>query len=199
MKYALAIFTTAFAINANAMVLFEPMVAYEVSGSTNIQYTPAGQALEGVAKLDGQSSDSISYGARLGWVFGNGAWIAGEYMAASGGKIKYDTHEDKFERESIGADLGMWMGRWNLWVGYNFTDKLNITQPNATKKDEITGTAVRAGIGFLVFRHLSINVEGAYRTYTEGKSESDAVYQNMPQYVDKYNQTTVTAGLSIPF
>ncbi|WP_413580898.1 hypothetical protein [Bdellovibrio sp. HCB288] len=199
MKSALVLLLTVFALKSHAMVLFEPMAAYEVSGSTAIEFTPAGEAIKGVSKLDGTHSGSISYGARLGWVFDNAAWFAGEYMAASGGKIKYDTHEDEFTRESYGMDLGMWLGRWNLWVGYNIGDKLNITQQGATEKDEITGTAIRAGIGFLVFRHLAINVEGAYRTYNDGKSETDTVYDNMDQYVDKFNQTTVTAGLSFPF
>ncbi len=199
MKLALAAFVTLFALNAKAMIWFEPMVSYEGSGSTTVEYTAAGKTLKGMAFDNGTSQGAINYGARLGWLANNGMWFAGEYMASSNGKIKYDSHEDQFERECIGADLGVWLDRWNLWVGYNFTDKLNVTPLNATKKDEMTGTAIRVGIGYILFRHLAFNVEGAYRTYSEGKSVNDTALNDFPTYINKFTQTTVSAGFSFPF
>jgi hypothetical protein len=199
MKLALAAFLTLFSLSANAMVWFEPMVSYEGSGSTAVDFTAAGKALKGISSDNGTSEGAINYGARLGWMTQGQVWFAGEYMASSNGKIKYDNHEDEFTRECIGADLGVWLGRWNFWVGYNFSDKLNVTQLNASQKDEMSGTAVRLGIGFIVFRHLAFNVEGAYRTYTEGKSVNDTVLNDFPTYISKFTQTTVSAGLSFPF
>ncbi|QLY26598.1 hypothetical protein [Bdellovibrio sp. KM01] len=199
MKYVLATLVTLIAVSANAMIWFEPMVSYEASGTTAVDFTTAGKALKGVASDNGTSLGAVNYGARLGWLGKNQVWFAGEYMAASGGKIKYNTREDEFERESIGADLGVWLDRWNLWVGYNFTDKLKVTPLNATQQDEITGTAIRVGIGYILARHLAFNVEGAYRTYNEGKSVNDTTLNDFPTYIDKFTQTTVSAGFSFPF
>lgn len=199
MRLIMAAVVSLFAVQAHAMIWFEPMVSYEASGSTEIQYTAAGQILKGVASDKGIQTGGVNYGARLGYLFQNKIWFAGEYMASAEGKIKYDTHEDKYTRESMGADLGVWLDRWNLWVGYNVKDTLWVTQQNATEKDEITGTAVRVGIGYMLFRHLVLNVEGALRTYDKGLSTTDAVFNDMPTNVKKFTQTTINVGLSFPF
>jgi hypothetical protein len=200
MRLIMAAVVSLFVFKANALIWFEPMVSYEASGTTAIEYTAAGQASKGVSKENGTHTGGVNYGGRLGYLFdSNKFWFAGEYMASADGQIKYDTHEDKYTRESMGADIGMWFDRWNLWVGYNFQDTLNVTRINVTEKDVIKGTAIRLGIGYMIFRHVVLNVEGALRTYTEGKSTTDTVTNDFPNYIKTFTQTTVNVGLSFPF
>lgn len=199
MRLILAAAISLFAFKANAMIWFEPMVSYEASGSTEIEYTLAGQSVKSVKSEDGIHTGGVNYGARLAYLFDSKVWFGAEYMASAEGTIKYDTHEDKYTRESMGASLGVWVDRWNLWVGYNFQDTLNVTREGATEKDQITGKAVRVGMGYMMFRHVIFNVEGAFRSYDKGTSKTDSVTNDFPNYVDKFTQTTVHAGLSFPF
>ncbi|MFS4460691.1 hypothetical protein [Bdellovibrio sp. HCB2-146] len=200
MKFAAALFITLIGMQAHAGFLFEPMVAYEM-GSNNVEFTSDGQGIVGVDKIKSDNS-AINYGARLGFLFApSGFWFAGNYNVASSGKAKFDTHEDTFERTTIGLDIGFWRGRWNFFVGYNFSDKLDFMQVNGTDKDHVTGTSIRAGIGFLLYHHIAFNLEGVMHTYTAGSDESGStIFQSdFEKYVKSFNQISYSAGLSFPF
>ncbi len=198
MKALLFFLMSLISFQAKASFFIEPMVSYEM-GSSNIDFTAAGTALKGFS-TDKSTNSAINYGGRLGYITSSGFWLAGDYSAATSGKSKYDLHEDKFDRTAIGADIGMWSGRWNFWLGYNFTDKLEITQQGNTEKDKVSGTSMKVGIGYILLPHVIFNVEYAYRTYTKGDEASvDTTYANFDQYVSKYNMQSFSAGFSFPF
>lgn len=198
MKFAIALIVSVISFQASAGLFIEPMVAYE-GGSSNLEYTLAGTALRGMS-VDKRTTTAISYGGRLGYISDSGIWLAGDYSTTTSGKYKSDLQENTFVRTAIGADLGVWNGRWNLWVGYNFSDKLEITQQGSTQKDFVKGASAKVGIGYLLFQHVVFNIEYTYRMYTAGEvNSSDVVFADFPTYVKNFTQQSYSAGLSFPF
>lgn len=199
MKLLIAAFAILICAQAKAGILFEPMVSYEM-GKTNTEFTTAGAGVTGVSEAKADNT-AVSYGGRLGLLFSNGFWLAGDYRMSSSGKMKFDSHEDTYNRTTIGADMGMWFGRWNFWAGYNFSDKLDFEQPGGTGKEHVSGYSVKAGLAYLIYHHIAFNLEYGLHTYNKGdQSSADMVYgNNFSQYVNKFTQQSYSAGLSFPF
>ncbi|MDG0816268.1 outer membrane beta-barrel protein [Bdellovibrio svalbardensis] len=198
MKFAFILFASLISLQAHAGILFEPMVSYE-SGSNNIEFTTAGATMRGMSS-DKSTNSAVNYGARLGYLFSSGFWFAGDYSAATSGKSKFDLHEDSFDRTAMGVDLGMWNGRWNFWLGYNISDKLEFTQATNTEKEYVSGTSMKVGIGYLLFNHIAFNIEYTYRNYTTGdEKSSDIAFSDFSTYTKSFTQQSYSAGLSFPF
>lgn len=144
--------------SAHAGFLAEPWLGYE-SGTT--QCTNASSGADCGAKSTG-----FDYGARLGWMFGGGFWLAAEYMGGSG-TIKYDdgSADDKSESTILGAALGVDLASGlRLFAGYGFSDSLKV---KSTTDITFKGTSAKVGLGYKFKNNVSVNLEYIMETITK--------------------------------
>lgn len=199
-KYFQLVFIAAlfFTLNAHAIFFIEPMVSYEM-GSSKIEFTSAGTAMSGATSLT-TANTATNYGMRLGYVFGSGYWLAGTYSGASTGISKLTTSEWTYNREVTGADIGMMSGRWNLWLGYNFSDKYVFKHTLNAGNDYGIGSSMKIGIGYWIYDHIVFYVEHIQRVYTAGQQDgADALYTDYKSNIMSFNQQCTNVGLSFPF
>jgi hypothetical protein len=145
--------------SAHAGFLAEPWVGYE-SGAT--QCTNATSGADCGAKTTG-----FDYGARLGWMFGGGFWLAAEYMGGSG-TIKYDdgSSDDKSETTILGATLGFDMASGlRFFAGYGFSDSYKVKSSSSDLT--FKGTSAKVGLGYKFKNNVSVNLEYYMETFTK--------------------------------
>lgn len=146
MKYLLALFIFSLAAPASAGVFVEPYLGY-ATGHFEHTITVNGTTLQ---RIDTDFSGA-AYGARAGLKFATVA-IGGEYQ---GGSMDFSGAGGGFKPKDLGVFAGLFLpGGLRFWGTYFFK----------SKSDSIEGHGMKGGIGYLMMKHLSLNVE--YLTYT---------------------------------
>lgn len=146
-------------MSAHAGFMAEPWIGYE-SGTTQCTYATSGNDC-------GAKNTGYDYGARLGWMFGGGFWLAAEYTGGSG-TIKYDNGaaDDTSEQTVIGASLGFDMASGlRFFAGYGLTDSLKVKSSSSDMT--LKGTEVKVGLGYKFKNNISLNLEYHMDTYTK--------------------------------
>lgn len=177
-------------VSARAGFMAEPWLGYE-SGKTDCTNVVGGDC--------GAKSTGTGYGARLGWMFSGGYWLAGEYMGGSG-TIKYDDSsvaDDNFEHTTLGATLGFDfpMG-FRVFAGYGFSNSLK--DKSASAEVTFKGTSSRVGLGYKFHNSLSVNLEYHTDTYTKF-DVSSFTDLDISTLFSKFNSTRTMLTLSYVF
>lgn len=177
---AIAILTS---ISANASLLIEPHLGYNVSG---------GQAVYGTQKYD---YTGAQYGARLGMqALG---FMGGLDYTHSSFNLKNTTIATSASSTDASTqdDIGVFVG-YNApilirgWIGYYFSTKLKY--PSNTS-DYYTGTATELGLGFTPMPLISLNV--MYRMIAFSKAH----YSDGTSGTVTYSPKEIVLGVSLPF
>jgi hypothetical protein len=188
MKKILATLVLFVGFQAHAAVLLEPFLGYNQStlnttmSGTDTKYTNTG----------------MEYGARIGYKFTQGFWIAGEYTGGSG-KSKPDTAgatDNDYANTTLGAVFGYDYSHFRFWAGYGFSDKSTIKQTGQADAD-YTGTSMKVGLGFRPTQIVSINFEYIMPKYTK-VSQSGTDY-DVSTLFTKFDISGMALSVSFPF
>jgi len=185
----IAILAMVLGVQANAGVIVEPFVGYDQS--TLKTTTTAGAS-------DGSTNSGLDYGARLGYRFNQGFWVAAEYAGGSG-KSKSDTagvEDSDYSKSAMGAVFGYSTGRWNFWGGYGFSDTITVKQSGAADMD-ITGTNLKVGAGFRAASNVSVNLEYIMPKYT--KIKASGMEFDVDSIYSKFDTSGAMLSVSFPF
>jgi len=185
----LCVFILVLGVQAKAGFLAEPFVGYDQS---TLKYTDTG------GTSSGSTSSGMDYGARLGYRFNQGLVLALEYAGGSG-TTKSDTvgtADSDYTKAAMGVIIGYDFGRFSIWGGYGFSDK--ITSKTTGQADtDITGTNFKVGFGYKVVNHVSVNLDyiiPKYTKFTNSGTESD-----ISTFFTKYDASGAMVSVSFPF
>ena len=184
MKIFLPLLIALFGVQAHAGFMIEPFLGID-SGALKTT-TLAGQD-------SSSSSQGFAYGARFGYRFANPVWITAEYMGASD---KDDSNsKTELSRTSLSAVFGYDFGKFNLWAGYGFSDKMKVKM---TPEIDVSGSNLRFGGGYKAENHVSINLDLIISNYTKASLNGSAEVE-LDQIYSKFAYTTVMLSVSAPF
>lgn len=189
MNKILSLIVLVLGVQAQAGVLLEPFVGYD-------QTTQKTTDISGTN--DGSTNSGMDYGARLGYKFGRGFWLAAEYTGGSG-KSKSDTAgtpDSDYTRTALGAVIGYDFGRVNLWAGYGASDKVTIKQTGSADAD-VTGTNMKVGVGVKAANHVAINLEYGIPKYT--KITTGGTEYTISNLYSKFDTSGAMLSVSFPF
>jgi hypothetical protein len=176
-------------VQANAGFLAEPFIGYD---QTTAKTTD-------VSATDGGSKNSgMDYGARLGFRFTQGYWVAAEYAGGSG-TSKSDTTgtaDMDYTRTALGAVFGYDYGQFGFWGGYGFSDKLTIKATGSTDT-VFAGTNFKVGVGYRPMMHVSVNLEYVIPKYT--KVTVNSVETDLSTFYTKFDTSGAMLSVSFPF
>ena len=180
----LAIGFFAIALSANASLLIEPHLGYNVSG---------GQASFSNAKYD---YSGAQYGARLGAQF-LGVMGGFDYTHSTYTLDKTAVGSSKVSADQKQDDLGIFVGYnapilLRAWFGYYFSSKRTQTETGSfgANGDWYKGTGTELGVGFTPLPLVSLNI--MYRMFSYDK-------QNSGTLSTKYEPKEIVLGVSVPF
>lgn len=189
MNKLLCVFIMVLGVQANAGFLAEPFVGYDQS---TFKYTDIG------GTSSGATSSGMDYGARLGYRFNQGLVLALEYAGGSG-KSKSDTAgstDSDYTKTAMGAIIGYDFGRFSIWGGYGFSDKLTIKTTGQTDTD-YSGTNFKVGFGYKVVNHVSVNLDYIIPKYT--KFTSSGTESDISTVFSKFETSGAMFSVSFPF
>lgn len=189
MNKLLSVLVLVLGVQAKAGVLIEPFLGYD-------QTTLKNTDLSGTNS--GATDSGTDYGARLGYRFNQGFWLAAEYTGGSG-KSKSDivgTADQDYTKTALGAVIGYDSGRFRFWGGYGFSDKITFKQTGSTDTDA-AGTNLKVGLGFIAANHVSVNLEYIIPKYT--KLTSSGVEYDVATLYSKFDTSGAMLSVSFPF
>lgn len=187
MKSVLLLIVSVFCYQANAKFMAEPFVGYETSSESSTSATT------GLASSS--TATGTAYGARLGYHFEKGYWLAAEFSAGSG-KDKASSSESNYSKQAMSAVFGYDFGRFNVFAGYGISDK--ITYKGSTPPDTYTsGTNMSLGIGTEFMNHVAVNLDYTIPNYT--KFGNGTTEQSISSAFSKYSVATTMLSISFPF
>ncbi|MDG0817712.1 outer membrane beta-barrel protein [Bdellovibrio svalbardensis] len=173
---------------SQAGVLLEPFVGYD---QEKIEATPtAGSGFTVTNK-------GFNYGARLGYRFSQGLWLAGEYTMGSGDSesSQAGSSSSTYSKSIAGAVIGYDVNSFRFWGGYGFSAKSTVKDDSG--ETDFTGTLLKAGAGYMALNKLSINLE--YIIPKFDKFESGGVKGDISTIFSKFDSSVVSLSLSFPF
>jgi Outer membrane protein beta-barrel domain len=176
-------------------LLLEPYAGYAMS-TTKFKVKSSGTNVS-------TTDDGLAVGARVGWAFPMGVWIAGEYMLVPETAQKYkepsSTADGKVSHDAIFLDVGvdLMVIPLRFWAGYGFQENTKVTAANATSSTDFTGTAIKVGAGYKVIPFLSLNLE--YMMHTLDKYKTPNTNGDVSTIYDEVNASTLMVSLSVPF
>lgn len=175
-------------VQAHAHVLFEPFVGYDQS-KLSLTNNSTGDA--------SYTNSGMDYGARLGYRFMGGFWIAAEYAAGSGTSKSGDTGGTNmdYSKSAVSAVIGFHVHRLRFWAGYGFSDKMTAKQSGVSNVD-YTGTNIKVGVGYHLGLHTSLNFEYLMPKYT--KMAQDGVSTDVSSQYSKFDTSGMMLSLSFP-
>lgn len=186
MKKLLSLVVLVLGVQAHAGVIVEPFIGYD---SSSLKTTDIG------GTTGSATNSGMDFGARLGYRFGQGFWVAAEYAGGSG-KSKNDTTEQDYSKSAMSAVFGYDMGRFNVWAGYGFSDKITLKNSGSPDTD-ITGTNLKVGVGFEAVNHVALNLEYLMPKYTKLNAGSGDV--TISDFYSKFDTSGVMFSVSFPF
>lgn len=174
---------------AQAGILVEPSVGYEsgtlvFKDSNNIETKYTNTSLDG--------------GLRLG-IRNQGFWMAVEGLYASGGKSKPESGVENTYTEttafvSIGYDF---LTRIRISAGYGIQDSLVVKDTSNVEATYYGGMSGKAGLGFYLSPHTSINADYLIHDYTKYKI-SGVEHPITDAGASSFKTTSVLVSLSFP-
>jgi hypothetical protein len=185
MKKLALIVALFFGFQAHAGFLAEPFLGYE-SGSTQATTIAGASATSSFSGFD--------YGARLGYIFGKGFWLAAEYTGASG-TDKDSSSSTDYTKTVTSLVFGYDFGKYNIWAGYGFSDK--ITYKTTSGDLYYSGTNMKIGFGYDLANHVAVNVEYIIPKYTKAGSAAGEV--DISTQLSKYDAPSAVLSVSFPF
>lgn len=169
---------------AHAGFIAEPYLGIE-------SMTTKGKPLTGTEAKS--SASGVSYGARLGYRFGQSIWLAGDYKGSSGSD-KSDSSSTDYSTSALSVLVGYQHNKYNFWAGYGLSETQNV---QTTPALELTGTSFKAGFGYKTAENIRANVEVSIPKYTKVKSST--VELEMDQIYSSFDVSTVLFTVSYIF
>ncbi len=146
MKVLISLFVMFFVSQTQAAIFIEPYLGY-YKGESEISSTTS-------TTID---QKGIGYGARLGFTLGSMFFIAADGLLVKGSyKTQAGVSED-LEILDYAGILGMNLGDIRVWGGYIFQS--NREDEDAGMTTEYDGKGWKAGIGYILGRKVSLNIE----------------------------------------
>ncbi len=189
MNKLLTILVLVFGVQAKAGFLAEPFIGYDQS---TVKYTDIG------GTSSGSTNSGMDYGARLGYRFNQGLLLAVEYAGGSGTN-KSDTvgtADSDYTKAAMGAIIGYDFGRFSIWAGYGFSDKVT-SKTTGQADSDMTGTNMKVGFGYKVVNHVSVNLDYIIPKYT--KSISGGTETDLSTVFTKFDTSGAMLSVSFPF
>lgn len=186
----------AMSTGANAALLIEPHIGYNVSGSGDTAFTEAGIPVNMEIDYSG-----LQYGLRAGWQYLG--FMVGLDYTASNPEIEStftiaglpETAKNDFKKRDIGIFAG-----YNLpillraWAGYYFDveAKADSKSGNFDSGDKISGSGMELGVGFTGLPFVSLNLIYRNNSFDEIKDVDGTTKVDL-------NASEIVLGASIPF
>ena len=192
-KFLGTILTTLFLEAADAGMLFEPHVGYDLTRV--VKNSNAAPTTD-----NGFKTNAASFGARIGVMFGKMFWLAGDVDYTSGKNAYNNTSVNptnfNYNRTDgyalVGVDLPF-LAR--VWAGYGFSSKMTL---QTTGGDTVvTGTSMKGGVGFKILPKISLNIEYIVRSMTDEKIGTAASTKISSTY-SMYKDVGALASISVP-
>lgn len=176
-------------VQAHAGIFVEPFLGYDQS---TLKTTDTG------GTTDGSTNSGMDYGLKLGYGLSNGLWFGVDYAGGSG-KSKSDTAgtpDSDYSKSAMGALIGYSSGRFSVWAGYGFSDKITSKQTGSPDTD-ITGTNMKIGFGYLAASHVAINFDYIVPKYT--KFTLNGTELDISTFYSKFDTSGMMLSVSFPF
>lgn len=189
MSKLLSVIVLFLGVQAHAGVFVEPFLGYDQS---KLKTTDTSGA------TDGSTNSGMDYGLKLGYGLHNGLWFGIDYTGGSG-KSKSDTAgtaDSDYSKSAMGALIGYSTGRFSMWAGYGFSDKVTLKQTGSADTD-ITGTNMKVGFGYLAATHVAINFDYVIPKYTK-MTQSGTEY-DISSFYSKFDTSGMMLSVSFPF
>lgn len=186
MKKLLSVVVFVLGAQAQAGILAEPFLGYDQS---SIKSTDLG------GTTGGAKNSGMDYGARIGYRFNQGVWVAAEYTGGSGtSKSEVAGNPDQdYTKTALGAVIGYNTGRLRFWGGYGISDAVKLKTDNV----DVTGTNMKLGFGFMATSHVSVNLEYIVPKYT--KLKASGVEFDVKDVYSKFDSSGAMLSVSFPF
>lgn len=193
-KLILALSVLGLTSTASAGFLVEPYLGYEMETLKGTQ--------KGGGDLSGKGS-AINLGARVGYKFGMGLWLAADPQMTMKSTFKIDdsTGDYKFARTTTWLDVGYdfpMMAR--LWAGYALSNEFTITSEGGGTSSDTKfkgGSSMKVGLGFRLMPTVNLSFEYLMNKYKD--VESGGATAPMTDFYDKFDDNAIVVGVSFPF
>jgi len=164
MKLIISILTIIYTANAQAGLLVEPIIGYNITG---VKYKTASATL-------GTAAQGLVYGGRLGFVILDTIFIAADYTS---GELSWEPEgavqteiDAKLTRFGITAGMDVPVLPLRVWAG-SFKSDFSADNNIAGKYDFSDGDGIKLGVGLTFLPFIDINFEyytAEYDTYKIG-------------------------------
>lgn len=174
---------------ANAGLYAEPFVGY-LQGTGDYTLKPAYGGT-----TDKFTNNGLVYGADVGWIFGNGVRVAGDFEM-SNTDVKYETAgtSTKFTTTNILLTVGYKFPKDIIaYVGLGSATSVDDQTPKTT----LTGTVAKFGGGKELIKGVQVNVDAIAWLWNEQTTEGSPALKVADVY-EKFNSVGVQATVRIP-
>lgn len=175
-------------LQSQAGVLVEPFVGYD---QEKTEATPT------VGSDFTVTNKGLNYGARLGYRFSQGLWLAGEYTLGHGDSesSQAGASSSTYTKSIAGAVIGYDVNRFRFWGGYGFSAKSTVKDDSG--ETDFTGTVLKVGAGYKALNRLSLNLEYVIPKFNE--FEAGGIKGDISTVFSKFDSSAVSLSLSFPF
>lgn len=184
-------FIMGISLTANAGILIEPYIGYEMG---DVQYDLVGPTNEITEKGTG-----TGYGLRLGYKI-LAPWVALDYTGSSG-TLKPDSGTDHdYTTTGLAAVVGVDLPLIRAWAGYGFSNEATRIGTNGEADWKFKGTYTKVGVGFGFIPFVSVNAEYKMNSYSkvdiDGTTNGEV---SRGDIFEKLKNDVLMFSVSIPF
>lgn len=182
MKFLAAIITVVFLQSAQAALLIEPVLGYNMAANSK---------LDVVGEPDSSGGKGIGYGGRLGYQ-NFGFQLGLDYLSNSIDMNEDSLYDANFDSSEFGAFVGFEFPVFvRIYVGYIFSANAETKTSSGDKWEFSKGSGYKVGLGFTTIPFIDINLE--YRAVTYDEHETLAAKSK-----DALDFSAVLLSLSVP-
>lgn len=175
---------------ARAGIFLEPYASYETGKYKILDTSQTDYSLKTSGYLGG---------LRLGLRSMAGLSLSGDYSVYSGtlkDEPNKGTADRSYSRTVVAGVLGYDHGLYRVWLGYGFSD--SVTDKLSTGDQKWSGSSYKMGVGMIIFRHTSLNVEYVVGKYTKF-TNSSGVESDISSSYSTFDNSSLQIGLGFPF
>jgi hypothetical protein len=184
---SLALSLSLVALPAQAGLLIEPYLGYQFG---NLKTTDGAM---GASPNTGHSDSTsgLTLGGRLGLTLPL-VFIAADYSTTNG-----KSGSDNAILNQLGATAGLSLPFFRAYLGYSFMNDLKV-QPS-TGEVTLSGSALKAGVGFTGLPFLALNLEYIMNTFNKYKGPGVDQSIDSAGYLKDAKMDAVQFSVSVPF
>jgi hypothetical protein len=184
---SLAITLSLAAVSAHAGLLIEPYLGYQ-AGSLK---TTEGSMGANPNTAHDDTSSGLTFGGRLGITFPL-LFIAADYSTTNG-----KSGSDNMILNQLGATAGLAVPFFRAYLGYSFMNDAKLQR--STGDVTLSGSALKAGVGFTGLPFISLNLEYIMNTFNKYKGPGVDQSIDNSGYLKDAKMDAVQFSVSVPF